>query len=121
MCDMNLRVVLRSGIGEPRNTEAVDDIEQRDRDLDIPSVTENRETQGSKTTPWQSIPEKVPRSQQTKLWSTTAVSPDQRLRRSRVLHSSAGLSTSSHVAVNYHKMELEEENRRQVAHEAARF
>ena len=54
---MNLRVVLRSGIGEPRNSEAVDDIEQRDRDLDLPSVTENRETQGSKTTRWQSIPE----------------------------------------------------------------
>ena len=44
MCDMNLRVVLRSGIGEPRNTEAVDDVEQRDRDLDIPSFTENRDT-----------------------------------------------------------------------------
>ena len=62
---VDLRVV---GLGEPRNSEAVDDIEQRDRDFDIPSVTENRETQGSKTTPWQSIPEKVPRSQQTKLW-----------------------------------------------------
>ena len=43
---MNLRVVLRSGIGDPRNSEAVDDIEQRDKDLDFPSVTENRETQG---------------------------------------------------------------------------
>ena len=29
---MNLQVVLRSGIGEPRNSEAVDDIEQRDRE-----------------------------------------------------------------------------------------
>ena len=54
---MNLRVVLCCGIGEPRNSEAVDDIEQRDRDLDFPSVTEDRETQGSKTTRWQSIPE----------------------------------------------------------------
>ena len=54
---MNLWFVLRSGIGEPRNSEAVDDIEERDRDLDLPSVTENRETQGSKTTRWQSIPE----------------------------------------------------------------
>ena len=43
MCDMNLRVVLRSGVGDPQYSEAVDDIEQRDRDLDIPSVTENRE------------------------------------------------------------------------------
>ena len=37
---MNLRVVPRSGIGEFRNGEAVDDIEQRD----LPSVTEKRET-----------------------------------------------------------------------------
>ena len=37
---MNLRVVPRSGIGEFRNGEAVNDIEQRD----LPSVTEKRET-----------------------------------------------------------------------------
>ena len=49
MCDMNLRVELRSGIGEPRNSESVDDIEQRDRDLDILSVTENR---GGKLPQW---------------------------------------------------------------------
>ena len=48
------------------------------------------------------------------------MAPDQRLRRSRVLHSSVGESTSSHVAVNFHKMELEEQKRQEVAHEAAR-
>ena len=37
---MNLRVVPRSGIGEFQNSEAVDDIEQRD----LPSVTEKGET-----------------------------------------------------------------------------
>ena len=37
---MNLRVVPRSGIGEFQNSEAVDDIEQRE----LPSVTEKGET-----------------------------------------------------------------------------
>ena len=37
---------------------------------------------------------------------------------SRVLHSSAGVTTDSHDAVNYHKMELEEQTRREVAHES---
>ena len=46
------------------------------------------------------------------------MAPDQRLRRSRVLHSSAGVTTDSHDAVNYHKMELEEQTRREVAHES---
>ena len=64
MCDMNLRVVLRSGIGDPQYSEAVDDIEQRDKDLDILSVTEKRERhRWSKTTPWQSISKKSPPSE----------------------------------------------------------
>ena len=46
-------------------------------------------------------PRTLPRNQQSKLWQTTALAPDQRLRRCRVLHSSAGVTTSSHVAVNY--------------------
>ena len=37
---------------------------------------------------------------------------------SRVLHSSAGVTTDSHDAVNYYKMELEEQTRREVAHES---
>ena len=37
-------------------------------------------------------PRKFPRSQQTKLWQTTALAQVQRLRRSRVLHSSAGVT-----------------------------
>ena len=55
---MNLRVVLRCGIGEHRNSEAVDDIEQETETETLPSATEakDRETQGSRTTPWQSIP-----------------------------------------------------------------
>ena len=40
-----------------------------------------------------------PRGQQTKLWQATALAQVQRLRRSRVLHSSAGVTTSSHDAV----------------------
>ena len=38
-------------------------------------------------------PRKFPRSQQTRLWKTTALAQDQRLRCSRVLHSSAGVTT----------------------------
>ena len=55
---MNLWVVLRSGIGEPRNSEAVDDIEQETETETLPSATEakDRETQGSRTAV-QSIPE----------------------------------------------------------------
>ena len=63
-------------------------------------------------------PRKFPRSQQTKLWQTTALAQVQQLRRSRVLHSSAEVTTDSHDAVNYHKMELEEQTRRDVAHES---
>ena len=66
---------------------------------------ENRETRGSRATQWQSIPEsflEVSRAQV------------QRLRRSRVLHSSAGVTRQAK------SMELEEQTRREVAHEAAR-
>ena len=92
MYDMNLRVVPRSGIGEPRNSEGVDDIEHRDRNLDIPSLTENRETQGSKTIKDHAVAEH-PRESSSEsadqvVVNYTAVAPDQRLRRSRVLHSS---------------------------------
>ena len=54
---MNLQVVLRCGDGEPRNSEAVDDIEQETETETLPSATEtkDRETQGSRTTR-QSIP-----------------------------------------------------------------
>ena len=50
--------------------------------------------------------------------ATTALAPDQRLRRTSVLHSSAGVTIDSHDALNYHKMELEEQTRREVAHES---
>ena len=58
----------------------------------LPSVTEaeNRETRGSRTTPWQSIPESffgVSRPSCGKLAQV------QRLRRGRVLHSSPGVTT----------------------------
>ena len=51
---MNLRFVLRSGIGESRNSEAVDDIVQETETETLPSATEakDRETQGPRTTPW---------------------------------------------------------------------
>ena len=77
--------------------------------------TESRETQGSKTTPSQRKFLGVSRLSCGKLpqWRGTSDYS------SRVLHSSAGVSTNSHVAVNYHKMELEELNRQEVAHEAA--
>ena len=54
---MNLRVVLRCGIGERRNSEAVDDIEQETETETPPPATEakDRETRGSRT-PWQGIP-----------------------------------------------------------------
>ena len=48
-------------------------------------------------------------------------SADQVVRRSRVQHSSAGVDhPASRVALNQHKMELEAQTRREVAHEAAR-
>ena len=67
---MNLRVVLRCGVGEPRNSEAVDDIEQETEAETLPSATEakDRETQGSRTTPWQSIPVSFLGISQNKLW-----------------------------------------------------
>ena len=107
---MNLRVVLRCGIGEPRNSEAVDDIEQETETETLPSATEakDRETQGSRTTPWQSIPVsflgvsrtscgKQPHWRQTSDYAA-AEYYTVALERPPV----------SHVAVNYHNRALEE-------------
>ena len=105
---MNLRVVLRCGVGEPRNSEAVDGIEQETETLPSATEAKDRETQGSKTTPWQSIPVSflgVSRPGCGKLpqWRRTSD------------HTVADYYTValerppvSHVAVNYHNRALEE-------------
>ena len=87
---MNLRVVLRSGIGEPRNSEAVDDIEQKKR------KRHNRKAS--------------PQEQLTTLWETTArwhESSDYAVAEyyTEVLER----PMAGHVAVNYPKMALEEQ------------
>ena len=46
---MNLQVVLRSGIGEHRNSEAVDDIEKKKKERD---TTEKASPQEQVTTLW---------------------------------------------------------------------
>ena len=68
---MNLRVALRSGIGEPRNSEAVDDIEQKRK-------KETQEKSQSSGTADHVVV------------NYRAMAPVQRLRRGRVLHSDAG-------------------------------
>ena len=107
---MNPPFVLRCGIGEHRNSEAVDDIEQETETETFPSATEakDRETQGSRTTPWQSIPVsffgvsrkscgKQPHWRQTSDYAA-AEYYTVALERPPV----------SHVAVNYHNRALEE-------------
>ena len=66
---MNLPVVLRCGIGEHRNSEAVDDIEQETETETFPSATEakDRDT-GIEDHAVAEHPSKLPRSQQNKLW-----------------------------------------------------
>ena len=84
------------------------------------SATEvgNRETRRSRTSQWHSIPDKFLGARRPSCGKSSALAPDQRLRRSRVLHSSVGVTTDSHDAANYHMMELEEQTRREVAHES---
>ena len=105
---MNLRVVKRCGIGEPRNSEGVDDIEQETETFPSATEAKDRETQGSRTTPWQSIPVSF-------LGVTRTSCGKQPHWRRTSDYAAAEYDTValerppvSHVAVNYHSRALEE-------------
>ena len=102
---MNLRVVLRCGIGEHRNSEAVDDLEQETETHPSATEAKDRETQGS---PWQSIPVSFLRVSRTSCGKQPHWRQTSDYAAAEYYTVALERPPVSHVAVNYHNRALEE-------------